>query len=50
MWKKFLNDNNRINNYKVMFVYTYKSPDVSSDIFLSIMKLVIQKQTLVRKG
>jgi hypothetical protein len=33
MWKKFLNGNNRINKYKVIIVYIYKSPDVNSDIF-----------------
>jgi hypothetical protein len=33
MWKKFLNGNNRINNYKVIIVYIYESPAVNSDIF-----------------
>lgn len=33
MWKKFLNGNNRINNYKVIIVYIYKSSDGNSDIF-----------------
>jgi len=36
-----LNDNNRINNYKVINVYIYKSPYVNSDIF---------KQTEVRNS
>jgi hypothetical protein len=33
MLKKFLNHNNRINNYKVIIVYLYKSPHINSDIF-----------------
>jgi hypothetical protein len=33
MWKKFLNGNNGINNYKVIIVYIPKSPDVNSDTF-----------------
>jgi len=33
MWKKYLNGNNRINNYNGIIVYIYKSPDVNADIF-----------------
>jgi exonuclease III len=36
-------------DYTVIIVYTYRSPDGNFDIFLSIMKLLIQKQTLQRK-
>jgi len=49
MWKKFLNGNNRINNYKVIIVYIYKSPDVNSDIFKYIEVSISKTNTTKAK-